>query len=60
MTFQVALLVPLEVITSEEYFIAHRADVLPFFCVNVDVFSPIVFAVEIQRAMWALIAAKKQ
>lgn len=55
-----ALLVPLEVITSEEYFIAHRADVLFFFCVNVDVFSPIVFAVEIQRAMWALIAAKKQ
>lgn len=49
----------LEGITSQEKFVTHRAGVFLFFCVNVDVFVPIVFAGETQRAMGALDAAKE-
>lgn len=48
----------LEGVTSQEKFVTHRAGVLLFFCVHVDVFVPIVFAGETQRAMWALDAEK--
>lgn len=57
--FRVAIHMHLERFISPEKFIAHRAGVFDFFCVDVDVTLHNTLVVEIHGTMRALIAAKK-